>query len=44
MAARIVRLRVAENLLNAVLGLLAPPFAVGNIAPDSGIPGEKREN
>ena len=43
MATWIVHLRIAENLLNTVPGLLAPPFAVGNIAPDSGIPDEKWE-
>jgi hypothetical protein len=43
MATWIVHLRIAENLLNAVPGLLAPPFAVGNIAPDSGLPDEKWE-
>jgi len=43
MATWIVHLRIAENLLERIPGLLAAPFAVGNIAPDSGIPDEKWE-
>jgi hypothetical protein len=43
MATWIVHLRIAENLLEKIPGLLAPPFAVGNIAPDSGIADEKWE-
>lgn len=44
MASWIVHLRVAENLLKIIPGLDAPQFAVGNIAPDSGIPDDKWEN
>jgi hypothetical protein len=39
----IVHLRLAENLLEMIEGLDAADFAVGNIAPDSGIPDEKWE-
>lgn len=38
MATWITHLRIAENLLACLSGLEAGPFAVGNIAPDSGIP------
>ncbi|HEY5269159.1 MAG TPA: hypothetical protein VII97_02405 [Anaerolineales bacterium] len=43
MASWIVHLRIAENLLPLIGGLEAGKFAVGNIAPDSGIPDEKWE-
>ena len=43
MATWIVHLRIAENLLERITGLLPAPFAVGSIAPDSGIPDEKWE-
>jgi hypothetical protein len=43
MATWIVHLRIAENILEKVPGLLPTPFAVGNIAPDSGVPDEKWE-
>jgi hypothetical protein len=43
MATWIVHLRIAENLLQTFPTLLAEEFAVGNIAPDSGIPDEKWE-
>jgi hypothetical protein len=43
MATWIVHLRIAENLLGMIPGLDAGQFAVGNIAPDSGIPDEKWE-
>jgi hypothetical protein len=39
----IVHLRIAEYLLGKIPGLSPAPFAVGNIAPDSGIPDEKWE-
>jgi hypothetical protein len=43
MATWIVHLRLAENLLPLIPGLDAPHFAVGSVAPDSGIPDEKWE-
>jgi len=43
MASWIVHLRIAENLLPRIEGLDAALFAIGNIAPDSGIPDEKWE-
>ena len=43
MATWIAHLRVAESLLSMLGGLDASPFAVGNIAPDSGMPDEKWE-
>jgi len=43
MASWIVHLRVAEKLLEAWSGLDPAQFAVGNIAPDAGIPDEKWE-
>jgi hypothetical protein len=43
MASWIVHLRVAEKLLQAWPGLDPAQFAVGNIAPDAGIPDEKWE-
>jgi hypothetical protein len=44
MATWIVHLRLAENLLEMIEGLDAASFAIGNIAPDSGIPDENWEN
>ncbi|MDO9129785.1 MAG: hypothetical protein Q7U34_07960 [Anaerolineales bacterium] len=44
MASWIVHLRIAENLLGFIPGLEPARFAVGNIAPDSGMPDEKWEN
>jgi hypothetical protein len=44
MATWIAHLRLAENLLETIDGLEAASFALGNIAPDSGIPDEKWEN
>ena len=44
MATWIVHLRLAENLLEMIEGLDASSFALGNIAPDSGIPDAKWEN
>lgn len=41
MATWITHLRLAENLLGTLDGLDAHSFALGNIAPDSGIPDEK---
>ena len=43
MASWITHLRVAENLLSQIEGLESSLFAIGNIAPDSGIPDEKWE-
>jgi hypothetical protein len=43
MATWIVHLRIAENLLERIPGLDTRMFAVGNIAPDSGLPDEKWE-
>jgi hypothetical protein len=43
MATWIAHLRVAENLLAHLPELDAAQFAIGNIAPDSGIPDEKWE-
>ena len=43
MATWIVHLRIAENLLREIDGFVPSHFAVGNIAPDSGIPDEKWE-
>jgi hypothetical protein len=43
MASWIVHLRIAENLLELIPGLAPTAFAVGNIAPDSGIPDERWE-
>lgn len=43
MASWIVHLRIADNLLTCIDGLDAALFAIGNIAPDSGIPDEKWE-
>jgi Zinc dependent phospholipase C len=44
MAPWIVHLRIAENLLAEIPALDESMFAVGNIAPDSGVPDEKWEN
>jgi hypothetical protein len=44
MASWIVHLRIAEDLLARIPALDESMFAVGNIAPDSGIPDEKWEN
>jgi hypothetical protein len=44
MATWIVHLRIAENLLERIPGLDAGQFAIGNIAPDSGVPDEKWEH
>ena len=43
MASWIVHLRLAEHLLGCMPQLQPEAFAVGNIAPDSGIPDEKWE-
>ncbi|MBN1976125.1 MAG: hypothetical protein JW918_01885 [Anaerolineae bacterium] len=43
MATWVAHLRLAENLLETIEELDAPSFALGNIAPDSGIPDEKWE-
>ena len=43
MATWIAHLRIAENLLERILGLDPGQFAIGNIAPDSGIPDENWE-
>ena len=44
MATWIVHLRLAENLLKLIPNLDERKFAIGNIAPDSGIPDENWEN
>jgi hypothetical protein len=44
MATWIAHLRLAENLLEMIEGLDAASFAIGNIAPDSGIPDENWES
>ena len=44
MATWIVHLRIAENLLDLIPNLDAGQFAIGNIAPDSGVPDENWEN
>jgi hypothetical protein len=43
MATWITHLRIAENLLERIPALHPSAFAVGNIAPDSGVPDEKWE-
>jgi len=43
MATWIAHLRIAENLLERIPEIDAGQFAIGNIAPDSGIPDEKWE-
>lgn len=44
MATWIVHLRLAENLLDLIPNLDAAQFALGNVAPDSGVPDENWEN
>jgi hypothetical protein len=44
MATWIAHLRIAENLLARIEGLDAAQFAIGSVAPDSGIPDETWEN
>ncbi len=44
MATWIAHLRLAENLLKRIPNLDEAQFAIGNIAPDSGIPDENWEN
>ena len=41
MATWIAHLRIAENLLELIPNLDAGQFAIGNIAPDAGIPDER---
>jgi hypothetical protein len=43
MATWLAHLRIADNLLAHIPGLDAAQFAIGNIAPDAGIPDEKWE-
>jgi hypothetical protein len=43
MATWIVHIRIAERLLEQIDGLDSPYFAIGNVAPDSGIPEENWE-
>lgn len=43
MATWIAHLRIAENLLGLIPALDAAQFAIGNVAPDSGVPDEKWE-
>jgi hypothetical protein len=43
MASWIVHLRIAEFLLERIPGLQAEPFALGSVAPDSGMPDAKWE-
>jgi hypothetical protein len=43
MATWIAHLRIAENLLERIPNLDPGQFAIGNVAPDSGIPDEKWE-
>jgi hypothetical protein len=43
MATWIAHLRIAENLLDEIPNLDAGQFAIGNVAPDSGVPDEKWE-
>ncbi len=43
MATWIVHLRIAENLLGMIAGLDEESFAVGSVAPDSGMPDENWE-
>lgn len=43
MASWIVHLRIAEKLLEKIPELDAAQFAIGNVAPDSGVPDENRE-
>lgn len=44
MATWIAHLRIAENLIKAIPGLDETLFAIGSIAPDSGIPDENWEH
>ncbi len=44
MATWIVHLRLTENILDLIPNLDAGQFAVGNVAPDSGVPDENWEN
>jgi hypothetical protein len=44
MATWIVHLRLAENLLDLIDGLDPAYFAIGNVAPDSGVPDKNWEN
>jgi len=44
MASWIVHLRIAENLLKTIPGLDPSLFAIGNIAPDSGLPDAEWKN
>lgn len=44
MAIWIAHLRLAENLLARIPNLDEAQFAIGNIAPDSGVPDEKWEH
>lgn len=44
MATWMVHLRVAEKVFEKIPGLDAGQFAIGNVAPDSGVPDEKWEN
>ena len=44
MASWIVHLRIAERILENIDGLDDGKFAIGNIAPDSGIPDDNWEN
>lgn len=44
MASWIVHLRIADLLLSRIPNVDAAQFAIGNIAPDSGVPDEKWEN
>jgi hypothetical protein len=44
MATWIVHLRIAENLLERIEGLDPAYFAIGNLAPDSGVPDENWEH
>jgi hypothetical protein len=43
MATWIVHLRLAQNMLEQIPGLDEANFALGNVAPDSGVPDEKWE-
>jgi hypothetical protein len=44
MATWITHLRIADNLLPLIAGLDEEYFAIGNLAPDSGVPDENWEN
>ncbi|MEN8240935.1 MAG: zinc dependent phospholipase C family protein [Chloroflexota bacterium] len=43
MASWIVHLRIAEKILEEIPGLIPDQFAIGNVAPDSGVPDENWE-